>query len=461
MPGAAFAAALLWGLHPLLTSAVAYIAQRAESLVSMFMLAALSCSARRRSVACVVAGLAAVCCKEVAVVLPLLVLLYDRCFGAGSVRRALAERPFMYAGLGASWIALGLLVARGARTASVALEMGGLNPLNYALSQPHAVLHYLRLLVWPDPLVLDYGWPIVPVDTWADVARAAPAFAPSLLVVLTLAALSLWLLARNHPCGFAGAWFFLLLAPSSSVLPIATEIMAEHRVYLASLAPVTLLVLGARSLARRVLAARAPLVLGALAAVLALLMAALVDAQNQLYRSDMLLWSHNLLATPDNPRVLLNLGRVLRARGQVGPALVLFERAAAAARACRRPRQPFLPEILDSSAEAWERAGELERANQLRAEAWELDRSHGERAAALAAGLRKAGHAAEALAALQRGVQRAPDDPQLRAALMTALLEAGELDQARAQLHALAPPSQWPLLDHQLRELAERAGATR
>jgi tetratricopeptide (TPR) repeat protein len=171
----------------------------------------------------------------------------------------------------------------------------------------------------------------------------------------------------------------------------------------------------------------------------------------------MLLWSHNLLATPDNPRVLVNLGRVLRARGQLGPALVLFERAAAASRACSRPRQPFLPEILDSSADAWESAGKLERANQLRAEAWELDRSHSERAAALAAGLRKAGHADQALAALQRGVQSAPDDPQLRAALMTALLEAGELDQARAQLHALAPPSQWPTLD---RQLAERVGKT-
>ena len=32
--------------------------------------------------------------------------------------------------------------------------------------------------------------------------------------------------------GFLGAWFFVILAPSSSVVPVAGQTIAEHRMYL-------------------------------------------------------------------------------------------------------------------------------------------------------------------------------------------------------------------------------------
>ncbi|HET6337824.1 MAG TPA: tetratricopeptide repeat protein [Polyangiales bacterium] len=454
----AFVCVLLWGLQPLQTNVVTYVAQRAESLLSLCVLAALYCSTRGWSWGCVLAGFAAVLSKEVAAVLPLLVLLHDRNFDAGSFRGALVRRPWMYAGLGASWVLLGWLVAQGARTGSVGFEFRGLHSLNYALTQPNAILHYLRLLVWPDPLVLDYGWPVVPVDGWADLVSAWPTYLPSLLAVGALGVVTVGWIVRNHPLGFAGASFFLLLAPSSSFLPITTEIMAEHRMHLASLAPLSLLVIGFDVGLRRFVPARATLVFASGVAVVALLWAAMTDAQNQLYRSDELMWSHNLLATPDNPRVLLNLGRILRARGEVGPALLLFERAAAASRACRRPRQMFLPEILDSSADAWQQAGDLKRANQLRAEAWGFDRSHGERAASLAMGLQRAGKSREAIATLREGIQHVPDAPQLRAALISTLLLSGELDKAREEARRLSPQIQAPELDRQLIKVAERLG---
>jgi tetratricopeptide (TPR) repeat protein len=456
--GLAFACALLWGLQPVQTNVVTYIAQRAESLLSLCVLAAVYCSARSWGWGCVLAGFAAVLSKEVAAVLPLLVLLYDRGFVAGSFRGALARRPCMYAGLGASWVLLGWLVAQGARTGSVGFEFRGLHSLNYTLTQANAILHYLRLLIWPDPLVIDYGWPVVPVDGWADLVSAWPTFLPSLLVVVALGVLTVGFSVRNRPLGFAGAWFFLLLAPSSSFLPITTEIMAEHRIHLASLAPLSLLVLGFDFGVRRVLPARASLVFASGVALVALLWAAMTDAQNQLYRSDELMWSHNLLTTPDNPRVLLNLGRIWQARGEVGPALLLFERAAAASRACLRPRQVFLPEILDSSAEAWQQAGDLKRANQLRGEAWAFDRSHGERAASLAMGLQRAGQSREAIAALREGIQHVPDDAQLRAALISTLLLSGELDAARQEARRVSPRIQAPELDRELIKVAERLG---
>ena len=49
---------------------------------------------------------------------------------------------------------------------------------------------------------------------------------------MALVALTVVGIVRRHPAAFLGAWFFLILAPSSSVLPIVTEVAAEHRMYL-------------------------------------------------------------------------------------------------------------------------------------------------------------------------------------------------------------------------------------
>ena len=61
------------------------------------------------------------------------------------------------------------------------------------------------------------------------------------LVVVLLAVgtvISLW---RWPAIGFLGSCFFMTLAPSSSVVSIAQELLGEHRMYL-PLAPVVLVV---------------------------------------------------------------------------------------------------------------------------------------------------------------------------------------------------------------------------
>ena len=67
---------------------------------------------------------------------------------------------------------------------------------------------------------------------------------PGCLLVLAaaLATIIAWRRRRWRWAGFLGVWFFFLLAPSSSVVPIRTEIAAERRVYLASAALIVLVV---------------------------------------------------------------------------------------------------------------------------------------------------------------------------------------------------------------------------
>src|SRR5205085_3611363 len=96
------------------------------------------------------------------------------------------------------------------------------------------IVHYLRLALWPDALVLDYAWPV---------ARTAAAIIPFAVIIISLMAATLWALARRPAVGFLGAWFFLILAPTSSVMPIA-DLAFEHRMYLPLAAVVALCIIG-------------------------------------------------------------------------------------------------------------------------------------------------------------------------------------------------------------------------
>ena len=163
--------------------------------------------------------------KEVMATAPIVVLLYDRCFLAGSFREAFRRRWPMYVGLAATWAILGALVIAypwGAATgAGFGLAEAG--PWEYARTQPGVILNYLRLSFWPSSLCFDYSWPI---------ATSAGQIIPAAAVIAALLAATLWALRRAPALGFLGAWFFLILAPTSSFVPIITEVAAERRMYL-------------------------------------------------------------------------------------------------------------------------------------------------------------------------------------------------------------------------------------
>jgi protein O-mannosyl-transferase len=221
-------AALWWLLHPLVTEVVDYTTQRTESLMGLFLLLTLYASIRARdrrrglawtavAVAACIAGMAS---KESMVVAPLIVLLYDLTFGFGSWRERIAGRSVLYGGLAATWIALALFVASAERT--TAGFGSGVSPRTYVLNQLDALWRYGVLTAWPRSLVLDYG---VPREvSLGDVAPQA------LFVVLLFAALG-WALVRRSLLAFPFFCVLLTLAPTSSVLPVASEVAAERRMF--------------------------------------------------------------------------------------------------------------------------------------------------------------------------------------------------------------------------------------
>lgn len=245
--------AALWSMHPLQTESVTYIIQRAESLVGLFYLLTLYFFVRavasseviaastgpvqkldkRWLIASVLTCLIGMGSKEVMAGAPLVVLLYDRAFVSGSIKDAWRSKKIFYIALAVTWL---LLVAciywTGQRGATVGYDRYA-TWWRYIMTQGVAIMHYLKLIFWPYPQVLDYGQALA-LDYREAVWQSIAVF----LLLLT----SLFLLWKRPKIGFLCACFFILLAPSSSFVPVLTQTMAEHRMYLPLIAVVVLVV---------------------------------------------------------------------------------------------------------------------------------------------------------------------------------------------------------------------------
>lgn len=323
----AFAVAMLWLVHPLQTQAVTYIIQRAESMMAMFFLLSLLCAARagfaerNRAawlVGAVVCGWLSLGTKQVAVVLPAVMLLYDRTFVFRGFAEALRRRWWVYGLIAVAAVPAILQVGEVAaeRDASAGFALAKHAPWQYVLTQPEVILHYLRLVAYPSPLVFDYDWPVV-----ATIGEAFPAILViAALLVLTGVALRRWPVA-----GFLLAMFFLVLAPTS-LMPLA-DVAEEYRMYL-PLAPVlTLAVWGVAVGLRRVAERnRRPVALAGLG-VVALAWGVQTVARNFDYGSVERLWRDTVAKAPDNPRAYTSLGDALFQQRRVEEAAQAYARA--------------------------------------------------------------------------------------------------------------------------------------
>lgn len=313
-----FLTALLWVLHPVQTEAVTYVIQRAESQVSLFYLLTVYAFIRATSaekgaawylltiVFCFV-GMGA---KEVMVTAPVMVFFYDRTFVAGSFLNAWRRRWWLYAGLAATWLLLAwLMLGSGSRGEAGAFD-SGTRWYQYAGTEFGVILHYLRMIFWPAPLILDYGGSVLEENGLRIALSAAAVLA---LVAGTVAAL------RWRPVlGFLGCWFFGILAPTSSVVPIVDTIF-EHRIYLAMAAVLVLLVAGVC----RWLGRGGCWILAALAVALGFL----TTIRNRDYRSELAIWTDTVAKRPDNARAYNNLGSLWLGRDNLAEAERCFQAA--------------------------------------------------------------------------------------------------------------------------------------
>jgi tetratricopeptide (TPR) repeat protein len=329
--------ALLFICHPLQTQAVTYISQRATNLATFFYLAthtlylaARLCPERSRAIAVGTAAFAtallAMASKEIAVTLPLTLVLVEFIFIGGSVRQKVLPLTLLF--LPVLFVPVALIPALGSGGNPLEL-LSRLTSLtqtisrgDYLLTQFPVILTYLRLLFVPLGQNADYDYQVVTSLSTGVVA--------SLALLVAILAASLYLLVRARQkrqaelklVAFGLFWFFIALSVESSIIPLP-DVIFEHRVYLPSVgffaAAVTALFAG-----RRYLRGRASALTGLVLPILSLtllVLAATAVIRNTVWQDEVSFWEDIAAKSPAKVRAHVNLGNAYQNRGRFADAI--------------------------------------------------------------------------------------------------------------------------------------------
>jgi Tfp pilus assembly protein PilF len=337
---AVWAAALVFALHPVQVEAVVSITQRKTVLSSVFIVACLHAwvsyaraAPGRRAVPyalALVAALAALLTKPVAVILPVALALLDLPLGRARVgRRWLVEKlPFLAA---AGALVAMTVLGKGGEVGSV-ISVGGHDrtiglfgfgwygggPLSTFLTMLTVLPRYLALLAWPAELSIVY---LPPVHTRLD---AEVLGAAALVAAIGVGGVALVRRSPRLACWLG--LFFLGLAPVAQIFPQAT-LMNDRYLYVPLLGGAPLAGEGLALLAARLpRARRAGVALAMLAVAVALGVA--TRARVPLWASDLALWTDAARKAPGSFHVWYNLGHFREDAGDESGAVEAYRRAA-------------------------------------------------------------------------------------------------------------------------------------
>ena len=249
--------------------------------------------------------------KEVAIVFPLLLLLAE--LALWNLREPDPRRLFSTwkAGLrGGFWIfilaltvaALGLYHATFLVRATPMVEFWGGSLSTNLGTTCKLFVHYLRLVFWPHPLIVDYKGGVFSLSTgWLD-----PVTLLSLLILLCFMGAALWILRQQLLLSLDMFWFLAILLPVIQLIPFH-EIAADHFLYLpmvgVGLGFGVLVKAGWRRPEMRPL-------LSVLCLVLALAGALRTVRRNRDWQDNKTLWETTYASAPNSYRANTNLGRI-------------------------------------------------------------------------------------------------------------------------------------------------------
>jgi tetratricopeptide (TPR) repeat protein len=381
-------------LHPLQTESVAYVASRSEVLSVLFYYSAFAIfiySNRDslswvRAISIIVLFGAAAATKEHTLTLPALILLADFFWHRGGLRK----NAVLYGLLAVVCAAGGAVVVKlllGANTAGFGMK--DLSPVSYFFTQCRVIWTYVRMFFLP------YGQNIDP-DVHVSTGLFDDGVIFGLLALLAAGALA-WVYRKRWPLASFGVFVFLLLiAPTSSIVPIR-DVLAERRVYL----PFLGLILIALEPLRRLKFQQA---VGVCAAAL-LACTVLTYQRSEVWSTPLTLWQDSVAKSPVKVRPRFQLAF---AQYQLGDCAVAADNFDAAARL-----EPPDYLLLVDWANALDCAGRQDQAVQAFARAINLIDSRAEAYIGLSAIYGKQHKLQEAFNVLKRAEQLDPSIAQI------------------------------------------------
>lgn len=287
----AWLAGAFFAVHPLQTQAVNYIFERATLLATFFALLSLLCFVKEKySWAIVFFGLSLLA-KEETIALPLFMLVYDL-----ARKRSRLVWWFYACMSGVALLAAGrlLYVLYLTPDAQLGFHTKGISSLSYAITQCRVIARYVKLILAPAGLNLDHHIEL------SHGLTSPPGTLVALLLLGLIAGTLVSLAWRGNETALWGLGFFVLLLPSSSIVP-AADLMFEHRTYLPM---VCAMIAAARLLAR----IRHPLLPAGLALLILTLTAATI-VRNRVWHDDRSLWADIVAKSPRKARGYFQLGQ--------------------------------------------------------------------------------------------------------------------------------------------------------
>jgi tetratricopeptide (TPR) repeat protein len=306
----AFAATVVYALHPVCAETVNYIVQRAEILSTLGVVAGLALYFARPEwrhtgiyLVPVVLGMLA---KPPAMIFPVLLFAAIALFEPRT--RALRAVLPSIAVCAATALLLHSMTA-------ATFNSGGTDPWLYRLTQTRIALHYFVSFFAPLHLSAD--------SDWQPFTSAANGQALLGIAFLTLIGAAIFFTARRgnlRPIAFGLIWFLAALFPTSW-MPLA-EVANDHRMFF----PFVGLALAAAHTLRLLFDQHRTV------CAIALCLIAVVEVRatalrNEIWRTEETLWRDVVEKSPGNGRGLMNYGLTRMAKGDAQTALAYFERA--------------------------------------------------------------------------------------------------------------------------------------
>jgi tetratricopeptide (TPR) repeat protein len=326
IPGSRLAAtaALLFALHPAGTEAVTYLSGRSASLMATFYLgsilgyvwsASAAAPAPRRWLSPALFAFA-LATKEAAVSLPFVLLAWEASRAAVPDWHAIARRlaPQMAVLLAAA----GLFALHPLYGHRLAPDLHAPALHRHLLTEISAVSYLQGRLVGFYPPNIDPDLRVV--HEWSGL------LALQALLQVGLLAAGLRALRRRPWLGFGILWFYLVLAPTNSLLP-RPDLANDRHLYLAT---VGLCIAMSMEVERWLMRGKAlSSVVRAGVAALVVVAALATLQRNRDYGSEVTLWEQTARVSPGKGRVYNNLGFAYAAVGRIAEARVAYRRAIA------------------------------------------------------------------------------------------------------------------------------------